>query len=243
MSSPDEPQDREQVPAWGTKRYPPGSYAYKPPWAQPHYALPKQRAAPPKTLYPAAAPITVPDSVRNPWTLLGVAGASCAVLVVVAALIWRPYDTTGTSQPAVGRAAAEQAPTPPAAPSQSDQTLKQALYAWWKNGAETLEDTVLQDLEAARAAADSNDSCAMQTSCESLRSHVEAFQAFAPGPDLEFQTHLTAALAQDARGATDCLAGVATNSSALISTADQEFDAASSELAQATARVNTINGN
>jgi hypothetical protein len=103
--------------------------------------------------------------------------------------------------------------------------------------------TVIRNLGAAFTATTNRDNAAMQPACESLRGAVEAFQAYRPAPDPELETHLAAALAQLARGATDCVAGVTTNSGALISTATEEFKTASSELRQSAARVKTINGN
>jgi hypothetical protein len=166
MSSPDGPRGSHRVPPWGSKRYPPGPYAYKPPWAQPHYPLvPRQRTAAPSVLAkpnptgggrcsvrrrvcvllrrPLKTPAKVLASV--PWgrTLNRVAGVWCAALAAVVAAAWVVFSNTSV--------AAQPPPTPgagrPGAPPPA-QSVRQAVNAWLENGAEAWIEAVVLDAGA-----------------------------------------------------------------------------------------------
>jgi hypothetical protein len=69
------------------------------------------------------------------------------------------------------------------------------------------------------------------------------FQAYQPSPDPEHRTHLEAALALFARGTSDCIAGLTTNTGELTTKSTEELHAGRSEFLLAKARLNTISGN
>lgn len=117
------------------------------------------------------------------------------------------------------------------------------MYAWYNNGAEGLENAMLRDLDDAAGLIGSADHAAVQTACDSLRDDVEAYRAYGPSPDSRHEAHLAVALAQLARGATDCTAGISTDSGELIATARAELDASFGEIGRATARLKAINSN
>lgn len=238
MSSPDEPPGGHEAPPWGAERYSPSSYAYKPPWAQPHYPLiPAQRTGPPAELGQPAEQPPAP-SARKRWLLGCLIALLLVVLLGVVAVLW--MNRSPGSSPASGPGATGRPPGPPV---QSAQAAREAVAVWYRNGAQALLATVNRDLDAASVAAGAGDWPAMQQACRSLRRDVESAQAYRPSPDPEHAEHLSAALDEFARAATDCVSGTTENSGELLSRAGAELSTASGELERATARVKAINGN
>jgi hypothetical protein len=225
------------VSPWDTEPYPQELYAYEPSWTQPHYPMiPTQRIAPPADLEAPALPSGDPGPGRTNWALVGVAVACCAVLAAVATLGWVRLSDRSAASPPPPTAQSPQSP-------QSPQTPQQAMNAWSRNGAEALNNALRGDAAALDRASVSQDFPAAQTACESLQRDVEAFQTYGPSPDSEHKMLLAEALAQLARGATDCVAGLTANSGELTSKADAELHVGWSMFEQATARAKTISGN
>lgn len=83
---------------------------------------------------------------------------------------------------------------------------KAAIHAWSISGGQDRTSAVSRDLARVAATAAAADIAGLRVACASLQTHVEAAQAYASIPDTVAQSHWSAALAQAARAAADCIA-------------------------------------
>jgi hypothetical protein len=123
-----------------------------------------------------------------------------------------------------------------------DPALAAAVATWVTNGGEADLDALGSDFTALEQAANASDLASMSAGCTQLQSDVEAAQQYDPIPDPQAQHDWSAALAEYARGATDCVAGADTSNVDLITKASQEITAGSTDLDRVTARLNVIAG-
>jgi hypothetical protein len=144
---------------------------------------------------------------------------------------------------------------PAAPPEQSPQAIEQAseqaaqlatqqtMRTWLSNGGDAGNNAVIKDTGALDVAGVNSDVSAAKTACRSLQTDVQRYQAYQPSPDPEYRTDLEAALAQYARGASDCVASLTTNSDALSTQSSEELHSARHEFLLAADRLKTIEGN
>ncbi len=220
-------------------RYPPSSYAYKPPYAMPHAPLvPVQREAPPAEVETRARPARKfrmrwrPSALPKPQPLT----VLLLLVVALAALGWSVRPETPAA-PAPQSAAPEPAFVAPLVPALTPRT---AVHAWWTSGGRTIIDGLAEELGRVSAAASAGDYSTLRSSCESTRETAEAGQAFTPIPDPQAQQHWAASLAAAARGGTYCLSGVTANYDALFSAAGDAFRTSGREATLARDRINTL---
>jgi len=129
----------------------------------------------------------------------------------------------------------------PAAATSSPST-KAAIGAWFNGGGETRITGVSTDATTTATAASNFDVAALRTGCTALQGDVESAQAYAPIPDAQMQSAWASALAQYARAATDCVAGVDSMDTTVIGRAASELSAGAKFMDQATARAQELGG-
>ena len=217
----------------------PSAHPYDAGPSYPQYpSIPFQQTAPPAGLEGPLAPLTTQSPAKGtPWLRITfiVGGALIALAVVIGVAVG-----SGDPKPA---AATPTAPIPAVPAPQATHTPAQALYAWYKNGGESHIDALTRDFQSAGEGGLNQDVAGMAVACSALQRDVEAAQAYDPIPDAEAQRHFAAALAQHARAATDCLAGISGMNGGLIAKATRELTAGTTEMGKATARIREIRGN
>jgi hypothetical protein len=127
--------------------------------------------------------------------------------------------------------------TPTAEPAAATRTTESAhsrVAAWRDNGGLELLQNLATDMDQISDAGSRVDSVAMLSACTSLREDVEAAQAYPALPQSVAQTSWAAALAQLARSATDCIAGVESTDPSTLSRAATELRTATTYLDQVT---------
>lgn len=127
--------------------------------------------------------------------------------------------------------------TPTGAPA-SGLAVITAISDWWTGGGQAHTNQITTDL--GKITADSASPTAIGTDCAALSRDISTAQSYKPIPDTVAQQHWSAALDQYQQAATDCQAGVTATDASLIQKAGTEITAGSSELQQATARINQI---
>jgi len=142
----------------------------------------------------------------------------------------------------VGVALVGVAGAPAAAADPPDPQLALAVAQWVTNGGATDLKSLGADFSALETAANTSDLAAISSSCAQLQSDVESAQSYDPIPDPEAQHNWSAALAEYARGATDCVAGADTSNDDLITRASTEIVTGSKDLDLVTARLEEIAG-
>jgi hypothetical protein len=176
---------------------------------------------------------------------LGASSLALATLVAVGgtslpALASADTARAGTvlSNTGVAGTAGVEAGTPP------DPKLALAVAEWVANGGETDLTTLATDFKDLSTAADSEDMASIGDSCTQLQSDIESAQAYDPIPDPQAQQAWASALAEYARGATDCIAGAtaSTPDVNLITKASAEITTGSKDLDLVTTRLNAIAG-
>jgi hypothetical protein len=123
-----------------------------------------------------------------------------------------------------------------------DPALALAVARWVKGGGQADLTALGTDFSALEDAANANDLPQMSASCQQLHSDVEQAQKYKPIPDQKAQTFWANALAQYARGATDCIAGADGSNATLMTKASTEITAGSAQLDKVTARLAEIAG-
>jgi hypothetical protein len=124
----------------------------------------------------------------------------------------------------------------------STQNVKSAIANWFNGGGGTRITAIGTDAKSAAGSAEGPDIATLRTACTALQSDVESAQAYAPIPDAQMQSAWSSALAQYARAAGDCIAGVDSMDATVISRASSELGAASGFMDQATARAQALGG-
>lgn len=124
----------------------------------------------------------------------------------------------------------------------SSPNIKAAIGTWFNGGGETRITAVSTDASTAATASSNLDTTALRAGCTALQKDVESAQAYAPIPDAQMQSAWSSALAQYARAATDCVAGVDSMDATVISRAASELGAGAKFMDQATARAQQLGG-
>jgi hypothetical protein len=140
----------------------------------------------------------------------------------------------GFGMPALG--AVSGGGTPP------DPALALAVAQWVTNGGEDELKALSADFKSLETAANSDDLPTISLSCSQLENDVENAQAYDPIPDPQAQHDWADALAQYARGATDCVDGANNSDVNLITQASTEITTGSNDLNLVTNRLNEIAG-
>lgn len=159
--------------------------------------------------------------------LLAVAGCSSSTSKPAAA----PQTSATTS------VAAPATPTTPSA-----QNIKAAIATWYNSGGGTRITAISADSKSASGSSSGLDIATLRTACTALQHDVESAQAYAPIPDAKMQSAWSSALAQYARAAGDCIAGIDSMDATVVSRAGSELTAASGFMDQATTRAQELNG-
>lgn len=131
---------------------------------------------------------------------------------------------------------------PISAATTGSPNVKAAIGAWFNGGGESRITAVSTDANTAATASSNLDATALRAGCSALQKDVESAQAYAPIPDAQMQSAWSSALAQYARAATDCVAGVDGMDATVISRAASELGAGAKFLDQATARAQELSG-
>lgn len=129
-----------------------------------------------------------------------------------------------------------------ATPAASTQNAKAAIAAWFNSGGETRITAISADSKSAAGSSNGLDVAALRSACTTLQHDVESAQAYAPIPDAQMQSAWASALAQYARAAGDCIAGIDSMDATVIGRAGSELTAASGFMDQATARAQELGG-
>lgn len=194
-------------------------------------------------------PITIETAVRGtprkapmttqPRSRKGL-GCGLAVLgfVIILGIIGANTSSNGTQTAATS----DTSTTEPAAPTTDTTTtgpgvnpVAVAIVAWVNGGGQDRVDAISSDFSNIATGIAAADSPAVNAACVSLRSHVEKAQAYAPVP-----SDWSAALAQAARSATDCIAGTDTLNASLISRSGHELKATTAAIVAMTTRLKTF---
>jgi hypothetical protein len=168
--------------------------------------------------------------------VLGISTTSLAIVVglgtgaLPAAAAYPAGSAAGAAAPRVA------ASDPP------DPALALAVAQWVTNGGEDDLKALAADFTALEDAANADDMSSISSSCEQLQTDVEAAQSYDPIPDQEAQHEWSTALADYARGATDCVAGAQTTNATLITKASTEITDGSTALSEVTTRLGEIAG-
>jgi hypothetical protein len=126
--------------------------------------------------------------------------------------------------------------------SPPDPALALAVAQWVTNGGEDELKSLATDFKSLETAANSDDLPTISLSCSQLENDVENAQAYDPIPDPQAQHDWADALAQYARGATDCVDGANNSDVNLITQASTEITTGSKDLNLVTDRLNEIAG-
>ena len=180
---------------------------------------------------------TVKRARRSRWKpIIGVAVALLVALFVVAGV------AGGKSSPATPALNKPSATTNSLAAPEvtSADNTKAAIYAWWSTGGNDRITALGNDSGAASKAAAAVDFTGLRTACAALQSDTEAAQGGPPIPDQQAQEAWAKGLAQYARAATDCLAGIDTSTPSLISQSADELGAGVDAFNAVTQRVLTL---
>jgi hypothetical protein len=121
-------------------------------------------------------------------------------------------------------------------------SVTSAIHDWYINAVKDLLTPIGNDAVDMANASNKGDLVGMRTACTSMQTHVKAAQAYAAAPDAEAQADWTAGLAQFARAATDCIAGVDADNNALILRTVNEIQTATGDLDKAMARIKQLIG-
>ncbi|MFC4133968.1 hypothetical protein ACFOZ4_25435 [Hamadaea flava] len=134
---------------------------------------------------------------------------------------------------------ASAAGTSAAGPS-GDPQKQQAIADWFTHGGDKRLTALQNDFEAIAKAATATDLPAVKAGCSTLKSDVDAAQAYAPLPDAQAQKFWAASLDLYEKAALDCVAGAEKADSRLLLKSNDEMTQGSRELSRATARVQEI---
>jgi hypothetical protein len=125
-------------------------------------------------------------------------------------------------------------PTPPSGTATGSATAptvaagpQVAISGWYTGGGQTHLNAITDDLGAAHTAAAGGNVPALNTACTSLQGDIEAAQPYPAVPDPQAQADWSTGLAQYARAAPDCVAGISTLAPNLINQGVQEMNAGS----------------
>lgn len=185
---------------------------------------------------PVAMPHGKPPKVKKAKGQLIVAAVGVAVLLCCGGVLLVNALSGNTG----GNQAGSSATDSPAAAASQAPPAGAAVVAWMGNGGQQRITAIGGDFNALHAAGQNTP--AARRACASLQRDVESAQAYPPIPDLVAQPHWTAALADYARAATDCLAGVDTFNADLLARAATEMSAGNDEVDAVTARVKALAG-
>lgn len=97
-----------------------------------------------------------------------------------------------------------------------------------------------RDLARVAATAAAADITGLRAACASLQAHVEAAQAYASIPDTVAQSHWSAALAQAARAAADCIAFTRNLDPDLLTRSGHELKAYDTEIGKLSDRIESL---
>jgi hypothetical protein len=170
--------------------------------------------------------------------VLGLSSVACAALIGVGTAV----PAAAMHSTTIDNGAGVSAPQAVASGSPPDPALALAVAQWVTKGGEDNLKTLAGDFKDLEDAANNNDMSAISDSCAQLQTDVEAAQAYDPIPDPQAQHNWSAALADYAKGATDCVAGADSSNADLITKASTEITDGSTELNQVTTRLGEIAG-
>ncbi|NUR69218.1 MAG: hypothetical protein HOU81_00100 [Hamadaea sp.] len=128
----------------------------------------------------------------------------------------------------------------PVADPSTDPQVRQAIADWFTKGGEKRLTALQSDFETIAKAATATDLPAVEASCGTLKSDVDAAQAYAPLPDAQAQKSWAASLDLYEKAALDCVAGADQADAQLLLKSNDEMTQGSRQLAAATARVQDI---
>ncbi|NUO58358.1 MAG: hypothetical protein HOV78_16945 [Hamadaea sp.] len=128
----------------------------------------------------------------------------------------------------------------PSADPSGDAQLQQAISDWFTKGGDKRLTALQNDFEAIAKAATATDLPAVEASCTTLKTDVDAAQAYAPLPDARAQKAWAASLDLYEKAALDCVAGADQADAQLLLKSNDEMTQGSQELSKATARVQEI---
>jgi hypothetical protein len=115
-----------------------------------------------------------------------------------------------------------------------------AIHAWSTSGGQEQTSAVSRDLARIAATAAAADITGLRAACASLQTHVEAAQAYASIPDTVAQSHWSAALAQAALAAADCISFTQNLDPALLTRSGHELQAYDTEIDKLGARMDSL---
>ena len=164
--------------------------------------------------------------------------AAAAIVLAVAGCASKPA-TPANAAPASTPPVTIRSTLSTAPPTTSD---RDKLRAWYENGGGTIIDKLTTDFNKASTAANAKDLTATGKACRTMRTDVEAAQQYDPLPVKSVQTPWAKALAEFARGASDCIAGLRTGDGALISQAGDELVKGTDYLTDADTAIHAIAG-
>jgi len=128
---------------------------------------------------------------------------------------------------------------PVAAPS-PDPQLQAAVADWFTKGGDKRLTALQTDFESIAKAATATDLPAVKRSCTTLKSDVDAAQAYAPLPDAQAQKSWAASLDLYEKAALDCVAGAEKSDAQLLMKSTDEMTQGSKQLTTATERIQDI---
>jgi hypothetical protein len=137
-------------------------------------------------------------------------------------------------------------PTPPSGTATGSATAptvaagpQVAISGWYTGGGQTHLNAITDDLGAAHTAAAGGNVPALNTACTSLQAISKPPNLTPPFPTRK-QADWSTGLAQYARAATDCVAGISTLAPNLINQGVQEMNAGSVAIQAATTRIQAL---
>ena len=131
--------------------------------------------------------------------------------------------TTSASSGATSPATSERQATPAAAASANP------VHAWLDGGGRQLLTDLSGDSQRIATAAGNQDVTGVGAGCAVMQRDVEKAQAYDHIPLASAQTHWSAALAQYARSATDCITATSTGDGELMTRAGNEMSVGNTE--------------
>jgi hypothetical protein len=129
---------------------------------------------------------------------------------------------------------------PALADPSADPQLRAAIAGWFTKGGDKRVTALQTDFEAIARAATATDLAAVKSSCATLKSDVDAAQAYAPLPDARAQKSWAASLELYEKAALDCVAGAGKADTQLLLKSNDEMTQGSKELTTATERIQQI---
>lgn len=236
--------------------YPPQAWPPQPPGPVPPPTAQPAGYPPPGVLPPGAQqPAAPPARKRRTGLIVGLAVGAvvllcCGGVAIAAALGGGSHPTTtpvaapATTATSSPHPVASRHPSSPGARTTTPAPVGPgpAVAAWARSGGQGHVNNLLADFNDLQTAAQAADPPQVRAVCVRLQGHVEAAQAYTPIPDGTAQAAWSAALAQYARAATDCIAGIDAGDSDLITRSGQELTAGTTQIRVVSDRMKALAG-